>query len=162
MATDKEAQARDTALRYIAMLSHIPLAPRHISVTELQSKLDEEGYAVDVRTIQRDLSRLSTHFRLDSTQGRGRELRWFFNKGTANQWPAMNTDTALTLLMAEQNLRPLIPKQATDSLTALVNQARNTQSARQKWTQKNLGRFCAPRAARFCIATCRHCTRSDE
>lgn len=136
MATDKEAQARDTALRYIAMLSHIPLAPRHISVTELQSKLDEEGYAVDVRTIQRDLSRLSTHFRLDSTQGRGRELRWYFDKGTANQWPAMNTDTALTLLMAEQNLRPLIPKQASDSLAALVNQARETLKTQDKSGRK--------------------------
>jgi predicted DNA-binding transcriptional regulator YafY len=136
MAIDKEAQARDTAVRYIAMLSHIPLAPRHISAAELQRKLDDEGYAVDVRTIQRDLSRLSSHFRLDSMQGRGRELRWYFDKGTANQWPAMNTDTALTLLMAEQNLRPLIPKQASDSLAALVNQARETLKTQDKSGRK--------------------------
>jgi predicted DNA-binding transcriptional regulator YafY len=65
----KKHKPRDTAVRYIAMLSHIPLAPRHISAAELQRKLDDEGYAVDVRTIQRDLSRLSSHFRLDSHAG---------------------------------------------------------------------------------------------
>ena len=132
MATDKYTQERDTAMRYIAMLSHIPLAPQNISTAELQTKLDAEGYAVDVRTIQRDLGRLSAHFSLESMQGRGRQLRWFFSKGTANQWPAMNTDTALTLLMAEQNLRPLIPKQAASSLSSLVNQARETLKVQDK------------------------------
>lgn len=132
MTADSASKDRDTAIRYISMLSHIPLTPHDISTTELKHKLDAEGYEVSTRTIQRDLERLSAKFSLDSRKGQGRELRWFFSKGTANQWPAMSTDTALTLLLAEQNLKPLIPKQATVSLASLVNQARETLKVQDK------------------------------
>ena len=120
------SQDRDTAIRYISMLSHIPMGPEDISTAELKQRLEAEGHGVTTRTIQRDLERLSGKFSLDSRPGNGRELRWFFRKGTPNRWPAMSTDTALTLLLAEQNLKPLIPKQAADSLASLVNQARET------------------------------------
>lgn len=134
--TTNTSKDRDTAIRYIAMLSHIPMAPGDISTAELKKKLDAEGYEVDLRTVQRDLERLSNKFSLDSRPGNGRELRWFFRKGTANQWPAMSTDTALTLLLAEQNLKPLIPKQAASSLTSLVNQARETLKVQDKTGSK--------------------------
>lgn len=117
---------RDTAIRYISMLSHIPMEPNDISTAELEDRLEGEDFIVERRTIQRDLERLSERFPLSNRPGHGRELRWFFKKGTANQWPAMNTDTALTLLLAAQNLKLLIPKQAANSLTTLVNQAKET------------------------------------
>jgi predicted DNA-binding transcriptional regulator YafY len=123
---DPNASPRDTAIRYISMLSFIPMEPNDISTAELESRLEGESFVVDRRTIQRDLEKLSERFPLRHRQGNGRELRWFFLKGTANQWPAMNTDTALTLIMAEQNLKPLIPKQALNSLASLVNQAKET------------------------------------
>lgn len=117
---------RDTAIRYITMLSEIPVEPADISCSELHDRLGNKGYDVNVRTVQRDLERLSGSFSLVCKQGHGRELRWYFTKGTPNQWPAMSTDTALTLLLAEQNLKPLIPPAAVDSMTALVSQARET------------------------------------
>lgn len=117
---------RDTAIRYISMLSEIPMEPNDISCSELHDRLGSMGYDVTVRTVQRDLERLSARFNLDSRPGEGRELRWFFTRGIQNQWPAMSTDTALTLLLAEQNLKPLIPPAALDSMAALVNQARET------------------------------------
>jgi predicted DNA-binding transcriptional regulator YafY len=123
---------RDTAIRYISMLSHIPMEPNDISTAELETRLEGENFVVDRRTIQRDLERLSERFPLTNRPGHGRELRWFFRKGTANQWPAMNTDTALTLLLAEQNLKPLIPKQAANSLATLVNQAKETLKVQDK------------------------------
>jgi predicted DNA-binding transcriptional regulator YafY len=125
-------QDRDTAIRYISMLSHIPVAPGAISSADLRKKLEAEGYTVDLRTVQRDLDRLSSRFNLQSQPGNGRGLQWFFPQGTASQWPAMNTDTALTLLLAEQNLKPLIPKQAAASLASLVNQAKVTLQVQDK------------------------------
>lgn len=123
---DPNGNPRDTAIRYISMLSYIPMEPNDISTAELESRLEGENFVVDRRTIQRDLEKLSEKFPLRNRQGTGRELRWFFQKGAANQWPAMNTDTALTLIMAEHNLKPLIPKQALNSLASLVNQAKET------------------------------------
>jgi hypothetical protein len=55
---------------------------------ELETRLEGENFVVDRRTIQRDLERLSERFPLTNRPGHGRELRWFFRKGTANQWPA--------------------------------------------------------------------------
>lgn len=127
---------RDTAIRYISMLSYIPMEPGDISTSELRKKLESEGFVVDMRTVQRDLERLSEKFTLDNRPGSGRELRWFFRKGMANQWPAMSTDTALTLLLAEQNLKPLIPKQAASSLASLVNQAKETLKVQDKTGSK--------------------------
>jgi hypothetical protein len=52
----------------------------------------------------------------------------------------MNTDTALTLLLAEQNLKPLIPKQAANSLAHTRQSGQgNPQGAGQEWQQENLG-----------------------
>jgi predicted DNA-binding transcriptional regulator YafY len=135
---DTSGNPRDTAIRYISMLSHIPMEPNDISTAELESRLEGENFVVDRRTIQRDLERLSDKFPLNNRPGAGRELRWFFKKGTANQWPAMNTDTALTLLMAEQNLKPLIPKQAFNSLASLVNQAKETLKVQDKSGSKKI------------------------
>jgi len=124
--TQTAIKDRDTAIRYITMLSEIPVEPHDISCCELHARLGNKGYDVNVRTVQRDLERLSTNFGLANKQGHGRELRWYFTKGTPSQWPAMSTDTALTLLLAEQNLKPLIPPAALDSLASLVSQARET------------------------------------
>lgn len=132
MAMDTTGAPRDTAIRYISMLSHIPVEPAYITAAELRRRLDQEDFVVDTRTIQRDLERLSFKFPLDNAPGHGRELRWFFRKGTASQWPAMSTDTALTLLLAEQNLKPLIPRQAMSSIESLVNQARETLKVQDK------------------------------
>ncbi len=134
--TEANGNPRDTAIRYISMLSYIPMEPNDISTSELRKKLESEGFVVDMRTVQRDLERLSEKFTLDNRPGSGRELRWFFRKGMANQWPAMSTDTALTLLLAEQNLKPLIPKQAASSLASLVNQAKETLKVQDKTGSK--------------------------
>ena len=135
---DANGNPRDTAIRYISMLSYIPMEPNDISTAELKKRLEGENFLVDMRTIQRDLERLCDKFPLDNRHGHGRELRWFFRKGTANQWPAMNTDTALTLLMAEKNLKPIIPKQAFNSLASLVNQAKETLKVQDKSGSKKI------------------------
>ncbi len=65
----------DTILRQWAMLRNIPPAPRKISTGMLRERLIEEGYSVDIRTIQRDLGKLSLLFPL-YCDGRSKPWGW--------------------------------------------------------------------------------------
>ena len=65
----------DTILRQWAMLRNIPHAPRRITTSVLRDRLIEEGYRVDIRTVQRDLGKLSLLFPLIS-DGRSRPYAW--------------------------------------------------------------------------------------
>ena len=122
----KEKKDRDTALRLIAMLSHIPIEPRSVTVATIQQRLKESGYDIHVRGIQRDLHMLSGKFPLIATQGEGNSLLWSFIKGTSNQWPAMDVDAALGLVLAHNNLKEQLPSTVLQSLEPVVGQAQST------------------------------------
>ncbi|MDD3609477.1 MAG: WYL domain-containing protein, partial [Halothiobacillaceae bacterium] len=49
----------ETLLRQWAMLRFIPRAPRRIDTKTLQDKLSAAGYDINLRSIQRDLNKLS-------------------------------------------------------------------------------------------------------
>ncbi len=53
-----------TTLRHLAMLRRIPRAPGFIATPDLRSALESLDYAVDIRTVQRDLEALSSIFPL--------------------------------------------------------------------------------------------------
>lgn len=56
---------RDTLFRYLALLQLIPRAPGRISTPVLKAKLEQRGFQIDTRSLQRDLrDRLSLHFPL--------------------------------------------------------------------------------------------------
>jgi len=56
----------------------------------------------------------------------GRSYFWSFIKGSSSQWPAMNLDAALGVLLVENNLREQLPVNIAESLEPLVGQARAT------------------------------------
>lgn len=123
---------RDTAIRYIAMLSLIPVEPRDIGTTELRSLLDTQGFIVNPRTIQRDLNLLSTRFPLDTKPGIRNEMRWFFRKGSPSHWPAMSADTALAIRLSEGVLGRILPQQVLAGFDAVMQQARYTLEVQDK------------------------------
>ena len=101
----------DSLLRYFDMLCLIPKEPRTISTPELLTKLQETGYRVDLRTVQRDLSMLSSShlFPISSTEGT-KPLRWFWPEGLVRvQLPMMTSDEALTFKLVETFLESLLP-----------------------------------------------------
>ena len=107
----------DTLYRQWLMLSKIPRYPRRISVPDLNSILISEGYSIDIRTIQRDLLKLSTPFPL-SSETEGRKNYWFWSEHASIQdLPGMEPVTALAFEMAESYLAPILP-QATITLLA--------------------------------------------
>ncbi|GAA0792316.1 helix-turn-helix transcriptional regulator [Marinobacterium sediminicola] len=114
---------QDTLFRYLAMLQLIPRAPHYRATTTLQALLEERGFKVELRSIQRDLEKMSAHFPLlcDRSQ---RPYRWSFDREFKSNLPALDTATALTLVLAEQYLSGLLPQIAIDQLSGQFEAAR--------------------------------------
>ena len=58
----------DTLLRSLQMLQLIPRSPRKIETTKIREFLKEYGFDVSVRTVQRDLIKMSSIFPLVSDE----------------------------------------------------------------------------------------------
>jgi predicted DNA-binding transcriptional regulator YafY len=102
-------RATDTLLRQWSMLRLIPRAPKAIGTREIHNHLAEQGFAVELRTIQRDLDRLSLIFPL-SGEAEGKALRWSWMAGAAPlDIPSMDPPTALAFQLAAVYLAPLLP-----------------------------------------------------
>lgn len=114
---------RDTLFRYLTMLQLIPRAPQYKATTTLQCLLDERGFSVDLRSIQRDLEKMSIHFPLLCDKNE-RPYRWSFDPDFKSGLPAMDTATALTLVLAEEYLKGLLPQIAVDKLNPQFHGAR--------------------------------------
>lgn len=114
---------QDTLFRHLALLQLIPRGPHYRATTTLKDLLEERGFSVEMRTIQRDLEKLSSHFPLlcDTTR---RPFRWSFDPAFKSNLPAMDTATALTLVLAEEYLRGLLPQIAIDQLAGQFENAR--------------------------------------
>ena len=130
----------DTLLRYFDMLCLIPKAPNSISTPKLLEKLQSTGYDVDLRTVQRDLIKLTSSplFPISSTEGT-KPLRWFWiDNSSPMQFPMMSTDEALTFKLAETFLEPLLPPSVRSRLTGYFDLAnrRLEESKFEHWVDK--------------------------
>jgi predicted DNA-binding transcriptional regulator YafY len=108
----------DTTLRYFQMLRLIPREPDSISTPDLLKKLQDIGYQMDIRTVQRDLSKLSASGLFPFTSSEDtKPLCWFWPKHAPRlQLPLMTADEALTFKLVEQFLNPLLPLSVKDQL----------------------------------------------
>lgn len=117
----------DSSLRLILLLRQIPREPRFVGTQELKSLLEDLGHEVTLRTIQRDLQKLSLYFPLiqNTPQGRGKTgLGWAFARDSQSQtFPVLGSAAALTLSMALQHLQQLLPAQALRHLEPLKKEA---------------------------------------
>lgn len=118
------SETKDTLLRQLTLLRLIPEYPRYISSLTLHEKLHDRGYRVELRTVQRDLNRLSAPFSLTSSKKGGRN-EWSYTKGTPLDLRDMEPSTALALHLAESHLRILLPQSVLDLLGPQFNKARN-------------------------------------
>jgi predicted DNA-binding transcriptional regulator YafY len=118
------AEAKDTLLRQLTLLRLIPEHPRYTASQTLHEKLHERGFKVDLRTVQRDLNRLSTTFALISEEERGRN-KWSHSPDATLDLKAMEPETALALYLAESHLKNLLPQSAIDLLGPQFSKARN-------------------------------------
>ena len=110
----------DASLRLLVLLQQIPREPRSISTQQLHQRLADAGYAVSLRTVQRDLVNLSSHFALIQNQptGRGKTgVAWAFSQNSQHlAFPSMDAVTAMTVSMALAHLKTLLPAQVLQHL----------------------------------------------
>ncbi len=114
----------DTTLRQIAMLSLIPGRPGKITSRELHTRLKSQGYDVHVRSIERDLQKLSDTFPLLSDAGRPAGWSWE-SRGMRVTFPRMDAGTALTYDMLARYLAPILPRSMRKHLEPDFAQARS-------------------------------------
>jgi predicted DNA-binding transcriptional regulator YafY len=109
-------KANDTLIRHWRMLREIPRYPRRISTTELQQRLVAAGFDTTIRTIQRDLIKLSASLPLiaDDAKPQG----WSFEAGTLQMdLPTLEPQAALVFHLAERYLQPLLPASTLEYLS---------------------------------------------
>ena len=116
----------ETALRYITMLRFIPKYPAKRTVKEIQYHLDSRDFSVSVRTIERDLVKLSNHFGL-TCDDRNKPHGWSFLDGSRGiELAYMDRVEALSLQMAEKYLKDLLPHNNYERIDNLFRQANST------------------------------------
>lgn len=113
----------DTLLRQWAMLRLIPRAPRRIDAGTLASLLAEEGFEVNLRSIQRDLNTLSTRFPLHCDM-REKPFGWCWDANAVLDVPGMDPTTALTFALAERFLHHVLPPATLRRMEPHFRQAR--------------------------------------
>ncbi|CAM5435550.1 WYL domain-containing protein OS=Stutzerimonas stutzeri OX=316 GN=N5C32_23540 PE=4 SV=1 [Stutzerimonas stutzeri] len=118
------SEAKDTLLRLIALLRLIPREPGRIATTTLLEKLKDDGFSVSLRTVQRDLDRLSIPFALLRDES-SPSFRWSLSDKAPIDLSAMDTPTALALYLAESHLQSLLPQSVLDQLGPQFRMARD-------------------------------------
>ncbi|HBO2018100.1 WYL domain-containing protein [Pseudomonas aeruginosa] len=118
------SQAKDTLLRLFALLRLIPTEPRRIATPTLLEKLRDKGFSVTLRSIQRDLNRLSVPFSLQCDDSET-PFRWSFTRDAPLKLEDMDAPTALALYLSESHLNTLLPQTVLDQLSPQFRRARN-------------------------------------
>jgi predicted DNA-binding transcriptional regulator YafY len=121
-------EATETILRQWAMLQKIPRHPTSIGTRALKEKLAADGYGLDVRTIQRDLAKLSDVFPL-TCEEKGKALRWCWAEDAkVMDIPGMEPTTALAFRLAQEHLTPLLPQATLNQLEPHFRRAKEVVS----------------------------------
>lgn len=115
---------KETLLRQWTMLRFLPRQPRKIDTQTLRAKLEEEGFDVSLRTIQRDLEGLSGIFGLVCDE-RSKPFGWSWDKTAAFDIPGMDPQAALAFSLADQFLQPVFPRSSLQYMEAQFRQARS-------------------------------------
>ena len=133
-------KATDTTLRSIAVLSAIPTHPRSKSTRQIWEQLAamNPDFEVDVRSVQRDLEKLSVFFPITSDV-RGRANYWYWSDRHAlTQIPSMTGPTAFVIRLAAEYLKPIVPPSTLRQLDPYFKHADRVLegTALGRWTDK--------------------------
>ena len=104
------------------MLRLIPRHPRRIDTGRLRAELQKQGYEITLRTIQRDLNKLSAVLPLVCDQSKPQGW-WWQADADLLEIPGIDPQAALVFKMAEQHLGQVLPKSTLDALRPWFNAA---------------------------------------
>ena len=127
----------ETILRQLKLLELLPRQPFKKSPQELKNALDEIGFAISLRTIQRDLKVLSSILPIISDE-RDKPFGWSWHRDAPGFNPAMDPIEALTFSLAEEYLEPIMPSKSFNRLRIFFDRANHIlneidKSSIRKW-----------------------------
>ena len=93
--------------------------------TEIAAKLNNSGYAVSVRTVQRDLKELCTIFPIELNDKNPKDFGWRWEKSANLNVPGISVSEALAMRLVEMHLIQLLPSNMLDSLQGVFSLARS-------------------------------------
>jgi predicted DNA-binding transcriptional regulator YafY len=108
-------------LRQWKMLQLLP-SRTPVDAATLREQLENEGFIVDLRTVQRDLKELMEVFPLTAKPGKPISWRWDRN-AMSFDLPGMDRTGALTLKMVGEFMGRLLPKTCLESLAPNLRRA---------------------------------------
>ena len=91
--------------------------------SEITTKLNDKGYKVSVRTVQRDLQELSEIFDIEVNDKNPRDYGWRWRKGADLNIPGMSVPEALAMRLVETHMKQLLPAAMLDGLQGVFNLA---------------------------------------
>lgn len=113
----------DTTLRQITMLGLVPRRPPGITTESLRAALATRGFAINLRTIQRDLVKLSSPLPLICDDSDPPRWYWAPHAQTLTL-PGHDPLSALSWHLVEQHLQPILPRSLVHELEPHFNAAR--------------------------------------
>lgn len=114
----------ETLLLALELLKRIP-RNRKISAPELHAQLTDAGLSRDLRTIQRQLEVLTSHFDIErDDRNKPYGYRWK-ERAAGMSVPMLSRQESLLLMLAEQHLKNLLPASLMKSMDGFFSQARN-------------------------------------
>ncbi len=114
---------QDSLFRQWNMLRLVPRFPMKVTARNLQHQLIAAGHEVTERTVQRDLQELSIVFPL-VVDDREKPYGWSWQKDAANfDLPGLTIPEAMTLVLAEQHLKGMLPASVVDQLAHYFHSA---------------------------------------
>ncbi len=119
------AASHETLVRHIQMLGLIPRSPAQITVAALTQSLNDLGYKVTSRTVQRDLNDISRVMPLECNDN-SKPYGWKWARNARTHLPMMSLQEALTLYLVQQHLLHVVPPTMLDDLQPLFVQAKQT------------------------------------
>ena len=102
------SSAHDATTRQWDLLQKIPSRSPGLTTKELLDGMREAGYQVTKRTIERDLITLSRLFPLQCND-KGTPYGWYWAEGASVSLPGISMGEALSLVLVEDAIRPLLP-----------------------------------------------------
>ena len=131
----------DSVSRQLLSLSLIPRHPKSVSTRFIQNELSHAGFNAPLRMVQRDLEQLTLRWPLmcDDSQ---RPYQWsWMEEANTMVFPIIDPIQALTIAMAEQHLKQLMPKNTfkrIQSYFTMANEALSEKNQRKlkSWVSK--------------------------